>query len=99
MKIKDTIVGIHLVVEFDSSILQKNNLNREWLGHLPLIDQRGRIYCIDGKTDEFKEDLGKIDNFGCNQDLISHLKWARAEGAKWVIFYEGDTHEEDPGSI
>jgi hypothetical protein len=87
MILKDNVKGVYLTMEFDASSLLESPANESWMKGLPLTHDRGRMCCIDGKTADFKKQLGGLEAIGCNQHLISHLKYARSEGAKWVIFY------------
>lgn len=87
MAARDNTKGVYLTIEFDAPFLLEDSANKQWLEGLSLTHDRGRLCSIEGSTEDFKRSLGVIESLGCNQDLISHLKYARSEGAKWIIFY------------
>lgn len=91
---KSNVVDVSLAVEFDASEFRDNETDARWLSNRATMFKKAggpsnAPWCtIDIKlpTAEFKDSLGIMEREGCSQRLISHLKYARELGAKWVIF-------------
>lgn len=90
---KNNVLDVSLAVEFDASEFSDNETDARWLSNRARLfrtagDSEAPWCAIDIKlpTKEFKDSLGVMEREGCSQRLISHLKYARELGAKWVIF-------------
>lgn len=61
--------------------------NEEWLqkNHAFKNDDGSYVLEIAGPTKDFKRNIGQMGLFGCNQDFISCLKYARDAGAHFVV--------------
>lgn len=90
---KSNVLDVSLSVEFDATEFRNNDVDSRWLSNRATMFKKAGNYedpwcTIDIKlpTKDFKDSLGIMEREGCSQRLISHLKYARELGAKWVIF-------------
>lgn len=85
---RDKVDKVALSIEFDAGDLFKHKPNFRWAVDRSLSSGNLHIFCvsIDMPTDKFKSMLGGMSASDCNQDFISHLKYAREVGAAWVVF-------------
>jgi len=91
---KNNVADVSLSIEFDATEIRGNKTDARWLSNRAHMfgssrEPSGKPWCslsIKMSTDEFKKSLGVMEREGCSQRLISHFKYARDLGAKWVIF-------------
>lgn len=90
---EESVLSVVLSIEFDGAFLSKD----DWLwlfssnattnGEVALVE-------IIQNTDKFKDSLGAMAKWGVSQQLISHLKYAKDQGAKWVFFFDYPVKKE-----